>query len=406
MNIGQAVSKLADDGMDMPSDLEAGFAAAGPSLVSAASQGAANRSEVTVLHVVEALLGGPASYMREILPEQEAHLGRQRIGLIIPRDQRSQLPGHESYKTGYFTSRRPRFLNVLRLMAAIRKWLWQHDVDVIHAQGTFAGIAVRLALRGMSRRPKVVYCSHGWAFDRRTSAWKNHVAAAIERFLAGWADSIVCISDHEYRSALRVGIRQDRLFKIVTGINSLPPRPATPEVAWPEGKRRFLFVGRFDHQKGLELYLQAMQALGANAHGYAIGQSAVKNPPRLEFPENVSRTGWLSRDMVQSYMESAEVLVMPSHWEGFGLTAIEAMRAGKAVIATRVGGLAEIVQEGVSGLLIEPGDLNGLITAMASLTDDDVKRMGQAGRARFLEHYQADRMNRSLLSLYRLMKLG
>src|SRR5687768_14792379 len=64
-------------------------------------------SGIVVLHVVEALLGGPASYLSEILPGQVAELGRHRIGLVLPREQKEHLPGHESLPTEFFSSRRP-----------------------------------------------------------------------------------------------------------------------------------------------------------------------------------------------------------------------------------------------------------------------------------------------------------
>ncbi len=395
----------------LPDLAAAGSPPGGLGSAPAVAAAGATALDVSVLHVVEALLGGPASYLEEILPEQSARLGAGRIGLIIPREEQENLPGHDAFRSTYFSSRRPRLLNVLRLMVAIRTRLRREPVDVIHAQGTFAGVAVRLAVRGMARPPRIVYCAHGWAFDRRTQAWKNRVAAGVERLLAGWADAIVCISTHEYDAARRIGIPPERLFRIISGIHDLPPAPAArsaadPQPVWPTGTRRFAFVGRFDQQKGLDRFLAAMAELGPAAHGYAVGRPFVQSATRFSFPANVEQTGWLSRHAVQAYIRSADVVVMPSRWEGFGLTAIEAMRAGKPVIATRVGGLAEIVDHEVSGLLVEQDDREGLAAAMRSMTDARVAAMGQAGRARFLRHFQAERMNRSLLDLYRQMKSG
>jgi glycosyltransferase involved in cell wall biosynthesis len=81
------------------------------------------------------------------------------------------------------------------------------------------------------------------------------------------------------------------------------------------------------------------------------------------------------------------------------LTAVEAMRAGLPVIASRVGGLVEVVEHGVTGLLVEPGS-RALVDAIRSVGTESLRSMGEAGRQRFAEHFTLDRMHAQLTALY------
>jgi glycosyltransferase involved in cell wall biosynthesis len=278
-------------------------------------------------------------------------------------------------------------------------------------------------LRGMSRCP-VVYCAHGWAFDRETFSLSRSVAMWLERALAPLCHAIVCISSHELRLARSAGIATHRLVLINNGvprdapaappIASAPPRPIPPTppagtepsamartvAEWPAGKRRVLFVGRFDRQKGVDILVDALADLQDSAFAWLAGDSVLGDIAALRLPDNARMTGWLTAPELSAYYESADMLVAPSRWEGFGLIAAEAMRAGLPVIATRVGGLAEIVEHGVTGILIEPADRQALIEAIRSTPADRLKAMGTAGRERFLSHYTLDRVHAQLNALY------
>lgn len=91
---------------------------------------------------------------------------------------------------------------------------------------------------------------------------------------------------------------------------------------------------------------------------------------------------------------------MPSRWEGFGLSALEAMRAGKAVVASQVGGLPELVQTGVIGMLVKPNSVDDLVQTLQSLTAANTTSMGQVSREIYESKFKAERMNKEILELY------
>jgi glycosyltransferase involved in cell wall biosynthesis len=280
----------------------------------------------------------------------------------------------------------------LRLHAALRP-------DLVHVHGSYAGLAVRLAHRAALHRSRLVYCAHGWAFDREVPRWQRDAAAWVERVLAPAADAIVCISDHDRRSALARGLPSSRLVTLRNAIGSAPGTPGETAV-WPEGRRRVLFVGRFDRQKGVDVLIDAMRMLGDAAHAWLAGSPVVSAQALGALPENVGLAGWLDRDALQSYYASADLVVVPSRWEGFGLVALEAMRAGRAVVASAVGGLPELVEDGVSGLLVEPGCARSLARAIEAPDADRLRTMGERGHARWRESFMLDRLSGELLCLY------
>lgn len=255
---------------------------------------------------------------------------------------------------------------------------------------------------GVGTRPAVVYCAHGWAFERDTSKGSRFIARTLERVLARWCDAIVCISRHEMLAAERIGIAREKLLLISNGIPRENPRvaPVPPAVHWPEGKRRVLFVGRFDRQKGTDLLLAALSQLQDTTFCYLVGERVLGDSDTQSMPPNARVTGWLSPAEIEVFYQSADVVVVPSRWEGFGLIAVEAMRAGLPVVASRVGGLTEIVEDGVTGVLLPPEDVDALVRALSEIPPDRLATMGRAGRQRFLRLFTLERVHQQISDLY------
>src|SRR5262249_45156358 len=115
-----------------------------------------------------------------------------------------------------------------------------------------------------------------------------------------------------------------------------------------------------------------------------------------------------ARDDVADLMEAADLFALSSEREGLPMTVIEAMRAGRALVSTRVGGTPEVSGEGETGTLVPIGGAGALARAMLDLLQDPVRRaaFGAAGRARWRERFTAERMVRATESLYRAELAG
>ena len=356
----------------------------------------------SIIHAAENIKGGVGAYLRDLLVAQRDSFGPGVVSALVPESQRAMVGSPEGVAIATFDDRGPRVLSTCRLALCMRELVEQSRPRVVHLHSTFAGAALRPLLRLMGSSARVIYCAHGWAFDRESSSLSRRVAEALERHLSRWCHAVVCISQHEMRAATRIGIPPSKLTLVNNGVPAASPRVVsqTHGLAWPEGKRRVLFVGRFDRQKGTDVLLAALSQLQDSAFGYLVGDTVLGDDALTSMPPNARTTGWLSPSEIEAFYQSADIVVVPSRWEGFGLIAVEAMRAGLPVIASRVGGLPEIVEDGVTGLLIPPEDTAALVNALRDLSYERLSAMGRAGRERFQRHFTLDRVHRQITELY------
>lgn len=356
-----------------------------------------------ILHVAESIRGGCGTYLNELLPGLIAESGADNVRVLAPDRHLSQLPDVAPRVIRSF--RRPgRALGLLfltvRLIAAIREF----SPDLIHAHSTFAGAIARMLAILLPRVPPIVYCPHGWVFDTARSSAMRRRTEAVERFLSRWCVAIVAISNAEKCAGEAAGISSGKIVVIHNGIR--PSLPIRTVAAWTDTRVRALFVGRLDRQKGLDVLLEAVRPLGKSVAVRVIGAAVVSRGRNPGDCGNVEYLGWLGRNEVAAQLEACDVVVMPSRWEGFGLVAIEAMRSAKPVIASRVGGLAEIVVDGVTGRLVPAADPEAVREALLADSAQERVRMGIAGRERFQALYSIDRTRTQLDSLYRAVVNG
>lgn len=161
-----------------------------------------------------------------------------------------------------------------------------------------------------------------------------------------------------------------------------------------------VFIGRLSSEKGLSTLIQALQSLpGMSIDVYGKGpmQSVVEHAPGLRY------CGFLSSAALRERMRQSAYLVMPSTgMESFGLAAIEAFACGVPVIASRQGGLGELVTHDKNGLLFTPGDPQALAAAIAHAEahPDKMKRMGMDAYQTWLDHYTPERNYELLMRIY------
>lgn len=233
------------------------------------------------------------------------------------------------------------------------------------------------------------------ANDRPLKGW------IYDQALFGGLPALHIANSHATRETLLRSaswLRADRVMVIHNGaatdaIDKALPAPLGLE---PDALV-FGFVGRLEKRKGLlDLMTAWPQVARAVPRAYLV--IAGKGPDEEQarrIAGDASRIHWLGyRADVPSVLRSLDVAVVPSHWEGFGLSALEAMIAGLPVVAANASSLPEIVTDGVTGLLIEPGNPGALAEAMVRFAGNPSMRarMGAAGRQRAASEFSEDRM--------------
>lgn len=271
------------------------------------------------------------------------------------------------------------------------RFLRQGRFDLVHTHLFHADLAGRPAAR-RAGVPHLVHTEH--IAEMRFRPWQFAWARLTDR----WCEKIICCSaavrDHHARKS---HIDPARYTVIYNGID-LPAYarnqerrrelrqqwgigPAQPTIAW---------VARLDRQKNVELFLDALAQLRRQRQDFRVVMAG-EGPerPRVEaFGAQDDNARWLKMlghtGDVAGVLSAADLFVLPSRWEGLPLVAAEAMAAGLAVVGTRVPGLAEAVDDGRTGILVESKNLDQLVGAIARLLDAPDLRdaMGQAGLRR------------------------
>ena len=350
-----------------------------------------------ILHVGESVKGGAGTHLNELIPVQMHHLGDSQVVVLVPQEHMSHLRNVAHHNIRTF-SRPSRLRSLPSLVLAVVKTLAEVKPDIIHAHSTVAGVVVRVI--GFFFRVPVVYCPHGWAMDMEQSALKRRVITLVEFGLSFFCKIIIAISEYERRRGMAFGIPAAKIVTIHNGI--CRDAPTIQPAEWPDNRLKVLFVGRLDRQKGVDVLLKAIEGLNDCVTVKVIGDR-VAGGKAVDFSKHphVELLGWLSLNDVAANMMACDVVVMPSRWEGLPFVAIEAMRLSKPVIASSVGGLPEIVVNRETGILFPSEDAEALHGILVDASVSQLKRMGKAGRTRFLRYFVADKMCAEIWQVYK-----
>jgi glycogen synthase len=193
---------------------------------------------------------------------------------------------------------------------------------------------------------------------------------------------------------------------------------AAPKTAAKEnGVVNVLFTGRFEHRKGIDVLLNVIPSLCLKfpkARFTLVGEDRPRpdgttltgvfrsRHAKSPFRNRVIFTGQVSDRELETYLAQCDIFVAPSRYESFGLVFLEAMMFSKPVVGCRAGGMKEVIEDGVTGLLAEPGDAASLQATLATLLANPARReaMGKAGRERFLAYYTRHALTDRTLAFY------
>jgi glycogen synthase len=274
-------------------------------------------------------------------------------------------------------------------MRTMRRAVHEFRPDVLHVQCFGPNGVYATALSTITRVPLVVSLQGETVMDdfdvyEHSVTMRTMLRLAIRRAAAVTGCSAFTLRDAESRFGLRPGRGQ----VIFNGVAlEQPASSAQP----PVSGRYVLALGRVVHKKGFDLLLRGFAELsGYHDVSLVIGGEGPELPPLrrlaadLKIADRVQFVGRLSREDVAALTSRADIFVLPSRVEPFGIVVLEAWRAGCPVIATTHGGPPEFVDEGETGLLVDPADHGQMAAALAKLLDDQQLRhvMGDRERAR------------------------
>lgn len=305
---------------------------------------------------------------------------------------------------------------LLRLVRILR----EERADVLH---THTAVAANILSRLAGRLAGAAVVSHAHAHP---TFRRQPLAAAAMRLAdnatARLAARCIAVSESVRGAYVRQGYPAGLVVVVPNGVavpdgeegTGAGAGPAAPaglraELGIPAGAPLLGEIGRLCPQKGQpELIAAVAQVPGVHAvlvgddleQGGAYRDELVAQAEALGVRDRIAFVGY--RPAAERLIADLDALVLPSWIEGMPLVVLEAMARGKPVIATAVGGIPEVVEEGVTGLLVPPGDPARLAAAIAELLADPerARRMGEAGLARVRERFSIEAMCRGVQEVY------
>jgi glycosyltransferase involved in cell wall biosynthesis len=306
---------------------------------------------------------------------------------------------------------------VVRLAQLIRR----ERPTILHTHTAKAGAVGRVAalLAGDARPPIVVHTFHGHVLRGYFGPLRTFGFRLLERLLARLTTALVAVSPEVRDDLVRLGVAPREKFTVVRLGIELQQRVADRDGR--EETRRLLgiapdrftvgWIGRMTGVKRTSDVLLAFRELrerGVDACLCLVGDG----PEREQVERRAHELGIMRSTFFLGYQEDVapfyaafDAMILPSGNEGTPVSAIESLAAGRPVVATRVGGVPDVVRDGEDGFLVDAGAVDQLAEALARLAEDAAlrQRMGAAGRARVLPRYSVDRLVDDIDRLYRAL---
>jgi glycosyltransferase involved in cell wall biosynthesis len=314
--------------------------------------------------------------------------------------------------------RDPSAMDDARAFGALVQLFRARRPDVVGTHMSKAGALGRIAARAAGVKV-VVHTHHAKAFYVFDRLWKERATIGAERMLSKLCSGSIVVSEKQRRDFVALGIdRPDRLKVVRYGLNLDPlltagdlPRTLRAEAGVPETARLVGVVGRLVKIKGQDVFIRAAVEIARQFPDvYFILAGGGDSQPEYEalagelgLKDRFRFLGW--RRDVPRVLANLDVVVLPTvnDFEGTPLAVIEALAAGRPVVATDVGGVSEVIKDGATGLLIPIRDPEALAHSVARLLNDPqtARSLAAAGRALVSQQYREADMVANVEAYYK-----
>ena len=302
----------------------------------------------------------------------------------------------------------------LRGLVRLTRLLRSEPYHIVHTHTSKAGFVGRLAAR-LAGVPVIVHTAHGFAFHEESPAAVRRFYSALERLASRWCDRIVTVSEFHRTWAIELGMCSPR--RIMAIPNGIAEVVRNREVGIAEVRREMgarqgdlviLSMARLAPDKGLEYLIEAATMLPATGRPIRI-VIAGDGPERDRLEQRAGRLGVTDRVVflgfrqdVGALLAATDLVVLPSLREGLSIALLEAMAAGKPIIATSIGSQREVASRADMARLVRPADALALSQAIVSLAGDEalMASLGASARALYQSRYTENRMLQSYKRLY------
>jgi len=267
---------------------------------------------------------------------------------------------------------------------AVAAQLEENRIDILHTHGGVAGLFGRRAAR-RAGTPVVIHTIHGIHYLHYRNPLLRFLYVLLERHLSRRTDAVVFVSEADFRAGKKWKLAAPDRSRIIRNGADLSRRGRDLRTALRTAKLKASIgltppvvgtIARLHRQKGVEFFLRAAKSIhGAHpeARVVVIGGGPQEKRLRREAEKSGLGRAFLilgERNEARELLSLIDIFVLPSLWEGLPLVLLEAASLGKAIVATDIDGIREVIRDGETGLLVPPANPNRLAEAVIRLLDD------------------------------------
>jgi glycosyltransferase involved in cell wall biosynthesis len=361
---------------------------------------------IRLLYVARPAVGGMANHIRSLCTLIDP--AQYRITLASPSLAENTLADLPVSYIPLPIADRISPLRDVQVLGKLYRLMYHCNYDLVHVHGLKAALLATLAYRHATI-PLVITLHNSLPQPHR------RLTNMVLLWVLNAATHVVVVSQAQADDILqRRLLAEPRLTVIPNGISqaafnapNIDTKRMRQNLGIPYDSTLVLMVGRMIAAKGIGDLLMAAQALNRQSDYYFV--LAGEGPDLEKFRQVTQDTGLANRvcflgyrDDIPALLQCADIFVLPSHSEGMPMTVLEAMAAGKPIVATRVGGIPELIEHDVSGVLVEPRQPEVLTKALYQLAQDPVRRqqLGQAAQKRVAAQFTETEMVRKLMLVY------
>ncbi len=304
------------------------------------------------------------------------------------------------------------FLGMVRLYVIFRR----EEFDIVHTHTAKGGILGRIAAH-LAGVPRIIHTPHGHNFYGYFGPFMSKLVVVLERFAARFTDKIVVLTKLEKKDFLDFEVKGSQDIDVIPSGLELDDFSRIGDEAKAAKRNEFRLspcervvgmVSRLEPVKGPECFIEAAKEVAErinNVKFLIVGEGSLRSnlerqTERLGLEGKIKFLGW--REDSLEIIAVLDILVQPSLNEAVGRVLLEAQVLGVPVVATKVGGIPEVVRKGITGIIIPPQDSNALADAMCNLLEDEKKREAMSREAKkwVKDKFSSVKMMEEVLRIY------
>ncbi len=355
-----------------------------------------------ILYIIPYLsIGGTEKHLLDLI---KGFSDKYQLFLMAPEGE--TLEWFQEEKISYYSFPRLEkdpFKGIKTFFKQLKKIIKENSIDLIHVH---AAAELVLMIKLVTRKIPIVFTVHGYHGSMKE--WDYWVSARISNY---FASRVITVARAEKEILLKKGIRRNKTQTIPNGVpDPLKLNIKKPEIfkTTPEGGIIIGAIARLETTKGLTYLINAFKPLYEEypqLHLVIVGTGSKetelkKETEKLGISKRTIFTGFQKN--IHDFLHFFDILVIPSLHEAHPLVLLEGLGHGKPIIATRVGGIPEVIIDGVNGILVPPADTGALVRKLSLLLGDNGlrERLVRESRNTYEENFAVSRMLYETEKLY------